>query len=152
VTDAVSLRPTRAGAAKFGLLYAAFIMIPISITFLVVDGLSVGILIGIVAGFGVAASAFALFVASGLYGLTPTEGGLRAGSRRSRVLPWTEVDRVETGRFLGQEIWVRVIGRPEGDRKPPVLAVFPAFVYGMSAPEMRDYLVTYISRRTGSPT
>ena len=151
MTAATLLRPTRAGIVKFGLLYAAFISIPISITWLVLEGPSVGVIAGLAAGYLVAALAFAALVGTGFYGFTPTEAGLRSGRHRARVLPWSQVDRIETGRFLGWEIWIRVLGKPEAGTKAPVLAVFPAFVYGMSPAELRDLLITYLSRRTESP-
>ncbi|HEX5013822.1 MAG TPA: hypothetical protein VFV72_06630 [Candidatus Limnocylindrales bacterium] len=152
MTDAPPLRPTWAGILKFALFYASFIAIPIGITFLAIEGVSAQVLVGVVGGYLVAAVAFAALVASGLYGLTPTDAGLRSGRRRSRVLAWSEIDRIETGTFLGREIWVRVLGHPDGRGKPAVLAVFPGFLYGMSPSEFRDYLLTYRSRRTGSPT
>jgi hypothetical protein len=152
VREAPPLRPTRAGIAKFALFYASFIAIPIGVTFFVMEGVSPEVLLGVVAGYLFAAVAFAALVASGLYGLAPTDAGLRSGRRRARVLPWSEIDRIETGTFLGQEIWVRVLGRTEPGTKAPVLAVFPGFLYGMSPAEFRDYLLTYRSRRTGSPT
>ena len=152
MTGPEALRPTRAGGVKFGLFYASFIVVPISITFLIIEGLSLATIVGLVASYVLAALAFWAFVASGFYGLLPTDAGLAWGTRRAKVLPWAEIDRIETGRFLGQEIWVRVLGHAEPGKKPPVFAVYPAFVYGMSAAEMRDYLLTFRSRRTGSPT
>jgi len=151
VTEAAPLSPTRAGILKVALFYASFVAIPIGITFFFVEGVTLQVLLGVVAGFLVATIAFAALVASGLYGLTPTPAGLQSGRRRARVLPWSEVDRIETGTFLGMEIWVRVLGRTEPGTKPPVLAVFPGFLYGMSPAEFRDYLLTYRSRQTEQP-
>ena len=50
--------------------------------------------------------------------------------------------------FFGREIWVRVVGKTDGSRKPDVLAVLPAFLFGMSPPELRDLLSIRLGVRT----
>jgi hypothetical protein len=152
VTEATVVRPTRAGTIKFAMFYAAMIAIPLAVTTFLIQGVSLTALVGVGLGYLVAVVAFAGLVGAGFFGLMVTDTGLRMGSRRARELPWSEVDRIETGRFLGREIWVRVEGRPDESGKRDAFAVVAAFLFSMSAPELRDYLVALISQRTGSPT
>ena len=152
MTAATTLRPTPAGTVKFAAFYAALIALPFAATLLLVDR-SATAFIGPAVGFLVAGLAFAGLVRAGWFTLNLTDRGIETRAlRRTSLLPWEEIDHFEIGRFLGREMWVRARGRPDDTGRGADLAAVGAVLFGMTAPELRDYLTIELNRRTGSPT
>jgi hypothetical protein len=115
-----------------------------------IDGAS---LIALAFWFSIAFLAFFAIVRAGWYTLRLTDGGVETRAfGRTSVLAWPTIDHFETSSLLGREVFVKVRGPADGSRKGADLAAIGAFLYSMSAPELRDYLTIELNRRTGSPT
>ena len=153
MTAATTLRPTTAGSVKFAALYAGLLATPAALTVALAMGIDGAALLALAVWYSVAFLAFFAIVRVGWYTLRLTDGGMETRALgRTSVLAWPTIDHFETSSFLGREVFVKVRGRGDDSRRGADLAAIGAFLYSMSAPELRDYLTIELNRRTGSPT
>lgn len=140
----MTLKPTFIGSLKFAALYGSPFALIGCLVSLVLTGPTAA-LIAFAAAYVVAAVFFAILIAMGAYRLHLTEAALesRGGLGGPAVTPWADIRLIETDRQFGRELWLKVHLRPgpSGRTEPWMLA---AFLYGMSAPELRDLLTSFL--------
>ena len=153
MTATTTLRPTTAGTVRFAALYAALLASPAALTVAIAMGIDGASILALSLWFSIAFLAFFAIVRAGWYTLKLTDGGMETRALgRTSVLAWPSIDHFETSSLLGREVFVKVRGRNSDERKGADLAAIGAFLYSMTAPELRDYLTIELNRRTGSPT